>query len=205
MIVPSNTPQPANGTSPFDWRTSLFNSVDRMMLNAGVANAYKAVYGNCTSPNSYASQGVNLMTDIAKSPSVADYLASAYNASSLLASNPGGTGGAPVSTVPLQNGGGYPKPTPIPSLTTSQGVLSPVIPGAQMALRRPVSTCANTVNHPKGRIPSGQSPNWGDAFLGSPAGGGGSFDLFSWIGANPWAALVLGLGGAAILTSRGGR
>ena len=244
MILPSSSAPPTNGTSPFNWTAEQLGSIDRMMLNAGVATAYKAVYGNCTTPSSYSAAGVNLMADIANAPSPSDVIASSAQASSLLSANPGGdnvpwTGGAwsggksrrrgrnpfnqgqpspkgiftdaPVNTSPLDGSQGYPVSTPIPPQTTSQGLISPVIPGAAMALRRPQGTCpVNAQPQPTNLSlpPAGQAPNWGRAFQtvpGPSAPAGSAFDLFGWMKANPWAALLIAAGGVAIFSSGGTR
>lgn len=208
MIIPASSPPARNGTSPFNWRESMFNSAGRMMLNAGVATAYQGVLGNCTPPQSYAADGVNLMSDIAQSPAVSDVVASGVQASSLIGPNPGDFTDAPVQTVPLDGSSGYPTPTPIPSQTTTQGIVSPVFPVASFPVRRPQTTCPANAKRVRNRLqlpPAGQAPQWGGAFQTTPGPQGAtSFDLLTWIQQNPWGALLIGLGGIAIFSSSSG-
>lgn len=211
MILPASSPQPTNGASPFDWRREQLGSIDRMMLNAGIKTAKKAVYGNCTSPSSYAAQGINLMSDIAAAPSPSDVIAANTFASSFVASNGGSFSDQPVNTSPLDGTQGYPTPTPIPPQTTPQGLVSPVIPGATMPLRRPQTTCPVNAQPQLTKLalpPAGQAPNWGSAFQtvpGPQSPSSSAFDIFDWVKANPWAALLIAAGGVAIFSSGGGR
>lgn len=211
MFLPSNSPQPPNGTTPIDSRMVLRDMIYQARLAGGVERAYRAVYGNCTPPGSYAAAGVNLMQDIAQSPSPASVVSGAAGASSLVSGGPVDLTEVPVTTIPLNGssaGGasGYPLPAPY-NLTTDQGMGVPVLPASVRIPPRPVQTCPANTTRSRRRVSvpaSGLAPGWGDAFAQLPLPKSAAASGFlGWIQSNPLMALGVAVAGAALLSSGG--
>jgi hypothetical protein len=212
MFVPSSAGPATNGTSPMDLESIATSMIARANINRGVAAAYRAVYGNCTPPGSYAAAGVNLMGDIAAAPSPASAIASATQASAFTGQAVTDLSDAPAQTVPLNGDGSYsglPAPPAYPSLWTSQPVVPPVVPANTPMPQRAAQTCptdaAGYVPRKLTTAPGGVAPGWGNAFSQLPLPqAAGQSGLVGWIQDNPLLALGLAVGGFALLTAGGG-
>jgi hypothetical protein len=212
MFVPSSAGPATNGMSPMDLEQIATSMIARANVNRGVAAAYRAVYGNCTPPGSYAASGVNLMSDIAAAPSPAAAIASATQASAFTGQGMTDLSDAPAQVVPLNGSGSYsglPAPPVYPSLFTYQPATAPVVPANTPMPGRSHQTCpgdaAGYVPRHLITAPDGVAPGWGNAFAQLPLPQAGSQSgLVGWIADNPLLALGLAVGGFALLTAGGG-
>lgn len=209
MFLPDSTPPATNGQSPQNMRTVLDSIAERQDMNAAVAAGYRAVYGKCTPPGSYSDSGINLMSDIAQSPSPGAVVAGMSNGSAFAHASDNDLTEPPVNSIPL-NGAGYsglPDPPQYPSLTTPQGSQVPRVPPNTQVPGRQSRTCPpDTMRVPVNLAvaPPGIAPAWGDSYAQLPPPQVGESGVVGWIQDHPGTSFVLFVFGLALLTNGGG-